>query len=122
MYAACIVIGAAVIAVAPDLVSLNVGVQVMNALLLPLVLFFPGGAVHPCAAAGAASARPLQGRGDHGADGHDGVRRLRRVVGRGAVLARRRAKVLRAGKRVASGTLLAVRCHGTDPTPVRARL
>ena len=40
VYAVCIAGGAAVIAVAPDLVSLNVGVQVMNALLLPLVLFF----------------------------------------------------------------------------------
>ena len=40
VYAACILGGAAVIGVAPDLVSLNVGVQVMNALLLPLVLFF----------------------------------------------------------------------------------
>jgi Mn2+/Fe2+ NRAMP family transporter len=40
VYAVCIVGGAAVIAVSPDLVSLNVDVQVMNALLLPLVLFF----------------------------------------------------------------------------------
>ncbi len=40
VYAACIVCGAALIAVSPDLVSLNVDVQVMNALLLPLVLFF----------------------------------------------------------------------------------
>ena len=40
VYAACIVGGAALIAVSPDLVSLNVDVQVMNALLLPLVLFF----------------------------------------------------------------------------------
>ena len=40
VYSLCIAGGAAVIAVAPDLVSLNVGVQVMNALLLPLVLFF----------------------------------------------------------------------------------
>ena len=40
VYAVCIVGGAGLIAVAPDLVSLNVGVQVMNALLLPLVLFF----------------------------------------------------------------------------------
>ena len=40
VYAVCIAGGAVVIGVAPDLVSLNVGVQVMNALLLPLVLFF----------------------------------------------------------------------------------
>ena len=40
VYAVCIVAGAALIAVAPDLVALNVDVQVMNALLLPLVLFF----------------------------------------------------------------------------------
>ena len=40
VYAACIVGGAALIAVSPDLVALNVDVQVMNALLLPLVLFF----------------------------------------------------------------------------------
>ena len=39
-YAACVVGGAALVAVAPDLVSLNVGVQVMNALLLPLVVGF----------------------------------------------------------------------------------
>ena len=36
----CVVGGAVVVAVWPDLVSLNVGVQVMNALLLPLVLGF----------------------------------------------------------------------------------
>ncbi len=40
VYALCIVSGAALIAVSPDLVALNVDVQVMNALLLPLVLFF----------------------------------------------------------------------------------
>ncbi len=40
VYAACIVAGAALIAVSPNLVSLNVDIQVMNALLLPLVLFF----------------------------------------------------------------------------------
>ena len=40
VYAAAIVCGALLIAVSPDLVSLNVGVQVMNAFLLPLVLFF----------------------------------------------------------------------------------
>ena len=34
------VAGAVVVAVWPDLVSLNVGVQVMNALMLPLVLGF----------------------------------------------------------------------------------
>jgi Mn2+/Fe2+ NRAMP family transporter len=40
VYALCIVGGAALIAVSPDLVKLNVDVQVMNAFLLPLVLFF----------------------------------------------------------------------------------
>jgi Mn2+/Fe2+ NRAMP family transporter len=40
VYAACIVGGAALVAISPDLVSLNIGVQVMNALLLPLVLGF----------------------------------------------------------------------------------
>jgi Mn2+/Fe2+ NRAMP family transporter len=40
VYAACVVAGAALVAVWPNLVSLNVGVQVMNALLLPLVLGF----------------------------------------------------------------------------------
>ena len=40
VYAACIAGGAIIIGIAPDLVSLNVDVQVMNALLLPLVLFF----------------------------------------------------------------------------------
>ena len=40
VYALCIVGGAAVVAVSPNLVSLNIGVQVMNALLLPLVLGF----------------------------------------------------------------------------------
>ena len=40
VYALCVVGGALVVAVAPDLVSLNVDVQVMNALLLPLVLGF----------------------------------------------------------------------------------
>ena len=39
-YAACVVGGALLVAVVPDLVALNVGVQVMNALLLPLVLGF----------------------------------------------------------------------------------
>ena len=38
VYAICVVGGATMVGVAPDLVSLNVGVQVMNALLLPLVL------------------------------------------------------------------------------------
>jgi Mn2+/Fe2+ NRAMP family transporter len=38
VYAACVVGGAFVVAVWPDLVALNVGVQVMNALMLPLVL------------------------------------------------------------------------------------
>ena len=40
VYAVTIIAGAAVIGVAPNLVSLNVGVQVMNAFLLPLVLGF----------------------------------------------------------------------------------
>jgi Mn2+/Fe2+ NRAMP family transporter len=38
VYAACVIGGASVVAVWPDLVALNVGVQVMNALMLPLVL------------------------------------------------------------------------------------
>ena len=40
VYSLCIVAGAVLIAVSPDLVALNVDVQVMNAFLLPLVLFF----------------------------------------------------------------------------------
>jgi Mn2+/Fe2+ NRAMP family transporter len=40
VYAGCVVAGAVVVAVWPDLVSLNVGVQVMNALMLPVVLGF----------------------------------------------------------------------------------
>ena len=40
VYAACVVAGAAMVVAWPDLVTLNVGVQVMNALLLPLVLGF----------------------------------------------------------------------------------
>jgi NRAMP (natural resistance-associated macrophage protein)-like metal ion transporter len=40
VYAACVVAGAAIVAVWPDLVALNVGVQVMNALMLPVVLGF----------------------------------------------------------------------------------
>ncbi len=40
VYGLCIVAGAALIGVSPDLVALNVDVQVMNAFLLPLVLFF----------------------------------------------------------------------------------
>jgi len=40
VYAVCVVAGAGVVAVWPDLVSLNVGVQVMNALMLPVVLGF----------------------------------------------------------------------------------
>jgi Mn2+/Fe2+ NRAMP family transporter len=40
IYAVCVVAGAVLVAVWPDLVALNVGVQVMNALLLPLVLGF----------------------------------------------------------------------------------
>ncbi len=40
VYAACVIGGATVVGIAPNLISLNVGVQVMNALLLPLVLGF----------------------------------------------------------------------------------
>jgi NRAMP (natural resistance-associated macrophage protein)-like metal ion transporter len=40
IYAVAVVAAALVIGLAPDLVSLNVGVQVMNAFLLPLVLGF----------------------------------------------------------------------------------
>jgi Mn2+/Fe2+ NRAMP family transporter len=40
VYAVCVVAGATLVAVWPNLVSLNVAVQVMNALLLPLVLGF----------------------------------------------------------------------------------
>ncbi len=40
IYALCVIVGAVVVLASPDLVSLNVGVQVMNALLLPLVLGF----------------------------------------------------------------------------------
>ncbi len=40
VYAACVVAGAVLVGFWPNLVSLNVGVQVMNALLLPLVLGF----------------------------------------------------------------------------------
>jgi Mn2+/Fe2+ NRAMP family transporter len=38
IYTICVVGGAGLVAVAPDLVSLNVAVQVMNAFLLPIVL------------------------------------------------------------------------------------
>jgi NRAMP (natural resistance-associated macrophage protein)-like metal ion transporter len=40
VYAACVVAGAIVVAFCPDLVSLNIAVQVMNAFMLPLVLGF----------------------------------------------------------------------------------
>ena len=40
VYALCVVAGAVVVAVWPDLVSLNVAVQVMNAFMLPIVLGF----------------------------------------------------------------------------------
>ena len=40
VYAICVVAGALLVAFDPNLVSLNVGVQVMNALLLPVVLGF----------------------------------------------------------------------------------
>jgi NRAMP (natural resistance-associated macrophage protein)-like metal ion transporter len=38
VFTAAVIGGAVVVAVAPDLVSLNIGVEVMNALMLPLVL------------------------------------------------------------------------------------
>ena len=40
VYALCVVLGCILVDVAPNLVQLNVGVQVMNALLLPIVLGF----------------------------------------------------------------------------------
>jgi len=40
VYAICVVFGAVVVAVWPNLVSLNVAVQVMNAFMLPVVLGF----------------------------------------------------------------------------------
>ena len=40
VYALCVVVGALIVAVWPDLVSLNVGVQVMNAFMLPIVMGF----------------------------------------------------------------------------------
>ena len=40
VYAACVVLCAVLVAIWPDLVALNVGVQIMNALLLPVVLGF----------------------------------------------------------------------------------
>ena len=40
VYALCVIGGALVVGLAPNLISLNVGVQVMNALLLPIVLGF----------------------------------------------------------------------------------
>ena len=40
IYGVCVVAGAVLVGLWPNLVSLNVGVQVMNALLLPLVLGF----------------------------------------------------------------------------------
>jgi Mn2+/Fe2+ NRAMP family transporter len=40
VYALCVIGGAALVGMWPNLVSLNVGVQVMNALLLPVVLGF----------------------------------------------------------------------------------
>ncbi|MDE1901581.1 MAG: divalent metal cation transporter [Alphaproteobacteria bacterium] len=40
IYAACVVAGAVLVGVWPNLVTLNIGVQVMNALLLPVVLGF----------------------------------------------------------------------------------
>jgi hypothetical protein len=40
VYAVCVAGGALAVAFVPNLITLNVGVQVMNALLLPLVLGF----------------------------------------------------------------------------------
>lgn len=40
VYALCVILGCILVGVAPNLVALNVGVQVMNALLLPIVLGF----------------------------------------------------------------------------------
>ncbi|OYV25557.1 MAG: metal transporter [Acidocella sp. 20-63-7] len=40
VYTLCVIGGAALVGFAPNLISLNVAVQVMNALLLPLVLGF----------------------------------------------------------------------------------
>jgi Mn2+/Fe2+ NRAMP family transporter len=40
VYAACVIGGSVFVGLWPDLVSLNIGVQVMNALLLPVVLAF----------------------------------------------------------------------------------
>jgi Mn2+/Fe2+ NRAMP family transporter len=40
VYAACVVAGAVLVAVVPNLVFLNITVEVMNALLLPMVLGF----------------------------------------------------------------------------------
>ena len=40
IYAAAVIGGAVVVALVPDLVALNIGVEVMNALMLPLVLGF----------------------------------------------------------------------------------
>ena len=40
VYAVCVIVGATLVAMWPNLIALNVGVQVMNALLLPLVLGF----------------------------------------------------------------------------------
>jgi Mn2+/Fe2+ NRAMP family transporter len=39
-YAVCVVLGAIAVGASPNLISLNIGVQVMNALLLPMVLGF----------------------------------------------------------------------------------
>jgi Mn2+/Fe2+ NRAMP family transporter len=40
VYALCVLAGCVLVAIVPDLVALNIGVQVMNALLLPVVLGF----------------------------------------------------------------------------------
>jgi len=39
-YAACVIVAALIVGLVPNLVSLNIGVQVMNALMLPVVLGF----------------------------------------------------------------------------------
>ncbi|MGH8110806.1 MAG: hypothetical protein ACREPL_02530 [Rhodanobacteraceae bacterium] len=40
IYSLAVIGGAVIVGVVPDLVALNIGVEVMNALLLPLVLGF----------------------------------------------------------------------------------
>ena len=82
----CVVGGAVVVAVWPNLVSLNVGVQVMNALMLPLVLGF----LIALAVKALPRAHRLRGvvsvagAGGRGADLRVG--RVRRAVRRGIVM------------------------------------